>query len=123
MPFPTVLLFLFVAASSVVAVVCLLGGLIAAALPRFRRKAPYLALVYPAAYLGCLLGYVRAVVLNRWLFSGRGPGWVIWIEALFAVLAPIIVGICSGAVGLVLANRISERIPRRGLHRRDAELS
>jgi MFS family permease len=112
MPFPTVLLFLLVAAASVVAVMCLLGGLVAAALPRFRRKAPYLALVYPSAYLGCLLGYVLAVMLNRWLFTGREPGWTIWTEALFAVLAPIIVGICCGVAGLVLATRISERIPR-----------
>jgi len=123
MPFPTVLLFLIVAAASVVAAGCLLGGLIAAALPQFRRKAPYLALVYPSAYLGCLLGYVLAVVLNRWFFTGWGSGWVVWIEALFAALAPIIVGICSGVAGLALANRISERILCRELHRSDAKPS
>jgi hypothetical protein len=74
-------------------------------------------LVYPSAYLGCLLGYVFAVVLNRWLFSVSEPGWMIWTEAFFAVLAPIIVGIGCGAAGLLLANHISERIPNQGPHR------
>ena len=124
MPFPTALLILLVAYATAVAVLCLLAGLIGAAIPRFRRTAPYLALVCPAAYLGCLLGYVLAVTLNRWLFTGRQMGhWIIWAEFLFAVVATIVVGLSCGVAGLRLAKQMAGRIIRAGAHKNNTVIS
>lgn len=61
---------LLVAAASASAVLFLLGSLIAAALPRLRSTASYLALMYPS-YLSSPLGYAFAVVPNRWLSTGK----------------------------------------------------
>jgi hypothetical protein len=98
-------LFLLYLCATASAPLCIVVGVLLFATPRFRRVAPYVALVYPATYCGGFLGVVAALRLNALVMTERR-----WQEiALLAFLICSLggAGIC-GILGYKLANRIAK---------------
>jgi hypothetical protein len=98
-------LFLLYLCATASAPLCFVVGLSLFAVQRFRRSAPYVALVYPATYCGGFLGVVAAFQFNALV---RTEGWSQEV-ALPVFLACLLggAGMC-GFLGYKLANQIAK---------------
>lgn len=108
MPFPTAVAFLLVLCVTALAGLCLIVGLSLFAVRRYKAVAPYVTLVYPAAYFGGAIGVATAWRLNA-LVDMR-QGWALGIVT--AVFITCLVGGAGifGFLGYALAYRIAKHL-------------
>jgi hypothetical protein len=108
MPFPTAVIFLFALCATVLAALCVAVGLPLFAVRKYRAVAPYVALLYPATYLGTVVGVATAWRLNA-LINARHPSEslgdiaVVFLVCFFGGTA------AGGILGWSLARRVANR--------------
>jgi hypothetical protein len=90
--------------------VCIVVGVLQFAVPKSRGVAPYVGLVYPAAYCGGFLGVVA--VLRLGALARMSALW--WQEILSLALFACLLGgaAVGGFLGYKLAGRIAKYFPR-----------
>jgi hypothetical protein len=100
--------FLLVLCATALAVLCVAVGLFLFAARKYRAVAPYVTLLYPATYLGTVVGVATAWRLNASVNAHHPP------ESLGAIALIFIAcfggGTAAGAlVGCTLARRIAKQ--------------
>jgi hypothetical protein len=93
--------FLLYLCATAAAPLCLLYGLLLFAVRRFRRRAPYVALVYPAMFCGAFLGVVVA-------FQFHTEHW--WREVALPVFLACLLG--GGGIGGFIGYKLADQIAR-----------
>ncbi len=112
MPFAIAVIFLLVVCATGLAIVCVVLGLSFLAIKEYRTVAAYIALVYPAMFLGCALGVHEAWRLSAFV-KGVRPHWEWQVIAVLVMLTSIIVGAAAGGgLGYVFASRIAKHFSR-----------